>query len=94
MSHIEKRGPARWRARYRGPDGKERSRTFERRADAQRFLADQQVKLTRGEWSDPARARVTVAVWGEQWLQSKAPTLKASTTESYRSLWETCVKPD
>ncbi len=30
MAHIDKRGPGRWRARYRGPDGRERSKTFNR----------------------------------------------------------------
>lgn len=34
MAHVEKRGAGRWRARYRDPDGRERSRTFARRVDA------------------------------------------------------------
>ncbi len=34
MAHIEKRGRGRWRARYRTPDGRERSKTFDRRADS------------------------------------------------------------
>lgn len=38
MAHVEKRGPGRWRARYRGPDDRERSKTFERRVDAERWL--------------------------------------------------------
>ena len=28
-----------WRARYRGPDGGTRSKTFDRKADAEEFLA-------------------------------------------------------
>ena len=38
MAHVEKRAQGRWRARHLGPDGRERSKTFDRRADAERFL--------------------------------------------------------
>ena len=58
MPHVEKRGPGRWRARYRGPDGRERSRTFERKADAERFLAEMQVAKNRGAWVDPRAGRI------------------------------------
>lgn len=90
---VQKRGPKRWRARYRGPDRRERSRTFERKLDAERWLASVEVSLTRGDWTDPARARVTVGDWSWEWLKSKAPALKATTRESYRSLLVGCVLP-
>ena len=45
MAHVEKRAPGRWRARYRGPDGRERSKTFGRRTDAERFLEEHAVDL-------------------------------------------------
>jgi hypothetical protein len=35
---VEKRTTGRWRAWYRGPDGRERSKTFDRRVDADRWL--------------------------------------------------------
>ena len=53
MGFIEKRGPRRYRARCRLPSGKERSRTFERRADAERWLALTEADLLRGMWRDP-----------------------------------------
>jgi integrase len=93
VSHIQRKGPGRWQARYRAPDGRERTKMFDRKADAERWLASQQTKISRGEWADPALARITVGVWGEQWLQGKTPTLKVSTRESYRSLWTTCILP-
>jgi len=34
MGHIQKRGPKSYKARYRGPDGRERSKTFHRKIDA------------------------------------------------------------
>src|SRR5207237_1280350 len=49
MSHIQRRGKDRWRARYIGPDGRERSKTFTRKVDAERFLATVDADLVRGE---------------------------------------------
>lgn len=92
MSHTQRHG-RRWQARYRGPDGRERTKMFDRKADADRWLANQQTKIARGEWTDPALARVTVAVWGEDWLAAKTPLLKVSTAMSYRSLWRTHILP-
>ena len=34
--------------------------------------------------TDPARSRMTVGDWSRQWLTAKAPSLKATTRESYR----------
>lgn len=72
MAFIERRENGRWRARYRGPDRRERSRTFDRRVDAERFLAGVRADLLRGEWVDPRDSRTTVAQWCEVWLRSKA----------------------
>ncbi len=67
MAHLERRGQGRWRARYRGPDGRERSKTFDRRADADRWLATIEVSKARGEWVDPALGKRTFASWAEEW---------------------------
>jgi integrase len=91
MSHVQRRGD-RWQARYRRPDGKEETKRFDRKIDAEKWLAGKQVAKDRGEWTDPVLARILVAEWGERWLESKA-TLKASTRADYRSLWEVCIRP-
>ena len=70
MAHVERRGQGRWRARYRGPDGRERSKTFDRRSDADRWLASIEVSKARGEWVDPALGRQTFASWAEEWSAS------------------------
>lgn len=44
---------ARWRARYTDPSGRERSKTFERKTDAQRFLATVTADALRGVYVDP-----------------------------------------
>ena len=67
MAHVEKRGPSRWRARYRAPDGQERSKTFTRRVDAERFLTSVEHQKLVGGYVDPAAGRVTFRSYAEQW---------------------------
>ena len=68
---IEKRPDGRWRARYRGPDRRERAKHFDRKTDARRWLDDVSAALNNGSWTDPSRARVTMADWGAQWAQGQ-----------------------
>ena len=91
MAHIQRKG-ARWQARYR-TNGKEYTKLFDRKADAARWLSGQQTNIAKGEWTDPALSRVTIAEWGQKWLEAKEPTLKVSTAVSYKSLWEVCILP-
>jgi integrase len=93
VAHIERRGAGRWRARYRAPDGRERSRTFHTKRDAERWLAGIHVARARGEWVDPTLARTRLDVWAERWLEMAAPSLRASTLASYQSLVHSRVLP-
>jgi len=80
MAHVEKRGTGRWRARYRDPNGTERSRTFKRKPDAERFLVEMEAKKLRGEWRDPALGRITYAEWCDRYFEAalhKRPTTMA-----------------
>lgn len=70
MAHVEKRGPGRWRARYRDPDGRERSRTFGRRIDAERWLTSVEHAKLSGAYVDPANGRVAFAEWAAHWLEA------------------------
>lgn len=58
---------ASWVGRYRGPDGSERSRSFERRSDAERWLTSQEASKLTGAWVDPALGRMTFAEWADRW---------------------------
>ena len=78
MSHREKRG-ARYRARFTDPTGAEHSRTFTRKADAQRFLRELDAAMLRGSWVDP---RDTDIVWWNPRpgrLDLTAPTVRHAT---------------
>lgn len=93
MAHIERRGSGRWRARYRAPDGRERSKTFARRVDAQRFLAGVETDKSRGEWVDPRLGRTRFADFAGRWLAAIAPTLKPKTVATYESLLRSRIQP-
>lgn len=69
MAHVEKRGAGRWRARYRDPSGVERSKTFPRRAEAERFLAMTEADKAHGAWVDPAAGRKTFGEYARAWQQ-------------------------
>ena len=81
MGFVEKRS-GRYRARYRDPLGRQRSETFTRKADAERFLREMQVDIERGRWIDPAGADLALASWAEEFL-SLARRLSPSTQETY-----------
>jgi hypothetical protein len=63
---IEQRGDG-WQAAYRGPDGKERTRTFPKQAEALAWQRGQQAAMTKGEWVDPRAGKVTFGESAEQW---------------------------
>jgi len=82
----------RWRARYRGLDGRVRSRSFDRKLDAERWIDAQLVRIDRGEWTDPAAGNVVLAEWSEKWLRSLS--LKETTRAEYESLLRSRILPE
>lgn len=82
-----------WVARTRGPDGKERSRFFSTRIDAERYLAGKESSKLRGEWIDPALGQITLEDWADRWLETARPALKPKTVRSYESLLASRVVP-
>jgi integrase len=82
MAHIQDRGKSvdrRWRARYRAADGRERSKAFTRRVDADRWLRDQVSSLDRGEWVDPVRSRLTFEAFVPTWRSWADGALRPTT---------------
>lgn len=90
---VERRAQGRWRARYRGPDRKERSRTFPRRTDAERWLAAQEHAIAVGEWLDPSRSAMTVEKWIGQWLPSRRADLRPTSFQRMEQVVNTHVIP-
>jgi integrase len=80
-----------WRARYRAPDGASRSRTFARRAEAERFLVEvEHTKLT-GAYVDPSAGRTTFGPFAERWLADQ--TFDESTREAVASRLRVHILP-
>src|SRR5687768_8789007 len=92
MGSIARRSDGKWRARYRDPAGREHSRHFRRKLDAERWLAVIEIAKSRGEWVDPALSRVAVGAWSKQWLAAQAH-LKPTTRNRYSTLLSVQVLP-
>jgi integrase len=60
----------RWKARYIDPDGRERSKSFARKADAERFLTEIGHSKIAGSYLDPDAGRVTLRSRVPLWLDS------------------------
>jgi integrase len=82
---IDKRPSGRWQARYRDPEGRLRSQTFDRKADAEGFLTRTDADIQRGEWIDPALRRVRFEEWAELWWVTTV-RLRPTTSRGY---WQT-----
>ena len=82
----------RWLARWVNPDGNERSRSYERKAEAQRKISEISAAMTTGTYADPKRAAVTFETVAEEWFASKSQ-LKPKTRAGYRSLLDVQVLP-
>jgi hypothetical protein len=89
MGHIQKRADRRYRARWLDPDGRERSKTFNRRSDAERHLsAVEGAKLT-GAYVDQT-SKVTVAEYARQWAATRPH--RQSTADRIASLTSTHIE--
>ncbi len=81
---IKQEANGKWRARYRGPDHKERSKRFDTKNEAKRWLSVEQANMIRGEWVDPRAAKRNFGAVAEQWLDVHGG--KPSTIAGYRSV--------
>jgi integrase len=92
MASIQKRPTGQWRARYRDNTGKEHSRHFDRKVDAQAYLDGVTTSIQTGTYIDPSRSRMTVGTLAGQWLAGKV-NLKPTTRALYESILSTHVLP-
>src|SRR6266540_6714081 len=70
----------RWRARWVDDRAQTRTRLFDRKADAERFVAAQVADLARGTYVDPDAGKITLRSYAEDWL--RVQTFEDSTRES------------
>ncbi len=89
---IDRRSNGRYRARYQAPDKRWRSRTFDRRLDAQRWLRDELAKVDRAEWVDPKAGRATFGSVAERWMAARV-SLRESTKARDRFVLGSLILP-
>jgi integrase len=92
MAHIQKRPGRGWVARFTTPDGKERSKSFGRKIDAENFLSTTQVSKLQGTFVDPRAGRVTFEDWQKQWWATTVD-LRPSTRARDASYMRTHILP-
>lgn len=78
--------------RYRDPAGRERSRSFARRTDAERFLHGVESDMVRGEWTDPRLGRITFGEWSAR-VEAGRVNVAPSTRANYQSVLRSLVLP-
>lgn len=71
-----------WRARFRDPRGRARSKVFDRKADAARYLERVGSNIQAGAFSDPALQRTTFDEWADDWLAGL--DVRPTTLRGYR----------
>jgi integrase len=78
--------------RYRAPDGRERSKQFSKRVDADRFANSVETTKAAGTWIDPARGRMTVKSWVAEW-QAGRVDLRPSTRARQDGILDGMILP-
>ena len=79
--------------RLRGGDGKERSRTFRTKKEAERYERSQQTALEQGLWVDPRAGKVTLQAWAAEW-QRTVVHLRVSTQRIYAANLRNHILPE
>lgn len=84
---------SRWRARYVDDDGREHSRAFARKVDAQRWIDNEiTAKFATGTYIAPSAGKVTVEEVYKSWERSQGH-IKARTAAARRGTWNNRVAP-
>ncbi|TDL06725.1 site-specific integrase [Mycolicibacterium obuense] len=83
---------SRWRVRWVDASGAERTKSFQRKPDAQAYLNGLTADVQRGEYVDPRKSAETFGSVAEQWFATKQHR-KPKTVAGYRSLLDTVVLP-
>lgn len=84
--------PKPWLARYRAPDGRERSKSFKRKVDAERWLTAETRKVDTGTWVDPTGGDISFEEWSAKWLAGRV-RLTPKTKFGYQGILSSRVNP-
>lgn len=84
----------RWRARYVDPDGRERSKSFDTKTQAQQWInSEVTAKVVAGTYIAPEAGRVTVAMAYESWVKAQGH-IAPRTLGTRKGAWSNRVEPE
>lgn len=83
-----------WRARYWGPDGRQHSKSFARKIDAERWLKVSEAEALTGGWVDPAAGTELFGSYAEDWMTTKRSTVGVTTATNTEALLRARVLPE
>jgi integrase len=86
------RGRPRWRARYRDPSGRERSKSLPARLTPSSSWSGSRTPSCAGAYVDPQLGRVPFGEWAERWFRTTAD-LKPASRRTYRKLLDNQILP-
>ncbi|WP_405869076.1 tyrosine-type recombinase/integrase [Streptomyces sp. NBC_00005] len=77
---------SRYRARYIGPDGTEKSKSFPdgQKRLAEKWLSQIEADMARGQYIDPRAARITFKSYAEKWLKAHSADLSSQIVTEQR----------
>lgn len=85
--------PGGWLVRWQELDGRQRKKSFAKKAEAEQYAAELTTSFVRGQYVPPAAGRVTVGEWGTAWLDRRTSVLKPKSAASALSLWRAQIEP-
>lgn len=89
---IRKTAAGKYRANWRDPEGRTRSKTFDRAGDAKAHLAEVETNKRHGTYQDPRIARKTLRDFWEEFLEN-APGLRPATLDLYGRMTRRYILP-
>jgi hypothetical protein len=95
LATVEKRvrnGKASYRVRYRDPAGRQRSKSFTRKVDAERWMIETENAKAKGSYVSPALGKTKLAELAERWWAACAH-LRPTTRMNYRGRLDRYILP-
>ena len=91
MGHVVTTPAGTYRANWRDPTGRQKSKTFKTKKAANAYLAEVETTLNRGTYVDPYAGRIRFASYAAQWLDAR--NSQATTSARDWSIMRTHVLP-
>jgi len=87
MAHVRRHPKSgNWQVRYLDPDGRERSKTFPRKIDAEQYKATVASDVARGDYLDPQLGKTPVSEFAERWQATRSHLAQATRDQDRRYL--------